>query len=604
MNLTGKPSVDKPWLKYYERTFDESEIPQKSIYQLAKDENKYNMKNVAIDLRSSANDYSKGIKITYDELFKKININAKSSSVIGIKKDDIIPILLPNIPEARTLLYSNSIIGSTSYPISPLLPINQLEQIISDNGIKNLFIFGAFYEKYEKVLKNSSLENIVYLDGTESLPKSIKTLKKLKDQLINKKGNVLLPNNKKIIPWDEYQKYSKEIKEDITPFYEDNHIAAIIGTSGTTGLPKGVCLTDRNINAAALSYENGKIFEGSFMDALIPSISYGIIMSHLQTIGGKYVYLIPEIITTNTPKALCTLKPDNFPGGPVHYINIKSSEEFKNGKMPKRNVYLSGGATLPREVESSLNGVDVGYKENGINDSIIVRQGFALSETSALGTIAKRGAYKFGSVGIPMLYNTIGIFKPGTDEELGYNENGEICITGPSVMQGYLNNDEETNKVIMIHKDGKKWVHTKDIGYIDEDGLLFHVDRIKNIFMRTGFNVHPTKISEFINTIPYVKNSVVIGFEHPKEQSVPVAFIELDSSAIVNKTKEEILRDINERCYSNLEETSVPIDYVIVDSLPINLGGKIDISKIKKESEIDFNNNEKVLKKELSFNKK
>ena len=604
MQSIRKPSEEMPWLKYYDSLFDENELPKKSIYQLAKDANKYNMNKVAIDLRTSSNDYSKGIKITYKEFFDKINKNAKASSIIGVSKDEIVPIILPNVPEARTLIYSNSIIGSVSYPISPLLPVNQLDQLISDNNIKNIFIFEAFYEKFENALKNENLENIVCLDGTESLPNNIRTLKKLKDGLINKKGNLLLPKNKKIMLWDEYQKYSKQIKGNMEPLYEDNHVTAIIGTSGTTGLPKGVCLTDENINVAALAYKNGKVFEGdTFLDALLPSIGYGISMLHFQTIAGKHVYLLPELLTTNTAKALSVLKPDNFPGGPVHYINLKASEEFKNGKVPKHNNYISGGASLPKDVESTLNGVDEGYTEEGINDSIIVRQGYGLSENVARGTYSKRGSYKFGSIGIPMPYQTIGIFKPGTDEELDYNEQGEICITGPTVMQGYLKNEEETNKVILLHSDGKRWIHTKDIGYMDEDGHIFHVDRIKNIFMRTGFNVHPAKIAEYINTIPYVRNSVVIGFEHPKEQSVPVAFVELEPSALINHTKEELLNEINKLCYSNLEETSVPYDYVVVDSLPINLGGKIDIQTIKKESEIDLNHNSKVLKKELKFNK-
>jgi len=315
------------------------------------------------------------------------------------------------------------------------------------------------------------------------------------------------------------------------------------------------------------------------------------------------VYLVPELLTTNISKALCATKADVFAGGPVHYININASEEFKNGQMPKRNIYLSGGASLPSDIESKLNGVGAGYSEDEVNNDIIVRQGYALSETCGLGTIAKRGAYTFGSVGIPMLYNTIGIFKPGTDEELGYNENGEICVSGPSVMQGYLNNPEETAKVLMEHSDGKIWVHTKDIGYMNEDGKVFHVDRIKNIFMRTGFNVHPTQIAEFIDTIPYVKNSAVIGFEHPEEQNVPVAFIELEPNVLNNKTQEEIIHEISEQCYANLEETSIPVDYVIVDSIPINVGGKIDVEKIKKESNIDFMKNQKILKKEIKFNK-
>ncbi len=602
-NLTGYPHIDKPWMKYYkDLKFDIKDIPNMSIYELAYESNKENMKETAIDLRSSMNNFTKGIKISYENFFKKININAKSSSILGIGKNDIMPIVLPNVPEARTLIYSNSILGAISYPISPLLPANQLKQIIEENDIKNIVIFSAFYEKYAAVLKDCNLENIIYLNGTESLPNSIRSLNKLKDIILHKKADRVTLDNKKIITWDEYQKYSELKKENINPFYEDNHIAAIIGTSGTTGTSKGVCLTDRNINAAALAYKNGKAFEGkTFLDALLPSIGYGISMLHYQVVDNKYVYLIPELITTNTPDVLNTLKPDNFPGGPVHYINLKNSDLFKNDKIPKHKNYISGGASLPADIESSLNKVSTGYVENGNNDNLVVRQGYGLSENVAQGTYSIHGAYKFGSIGIPMPYETVGIFKPGTDEPLKYNELGELCITGPTVMKEYLNNKEETDKVILVHNDGKRWIHTKDIVYMDEDGHIFHVDRIKNIFMRTGFNVHPQKIAEFIDSIPYVKNATVIGFEHPKEQCVPIAFIELDQTSTKGKTNEQILSEINEICYKNLEETSVPYDYVIVNTLPINLGGKIDNQRIKKESNIDLMKNEKVLTKKLTF---
>lgn len=608
--LTGRPSVDKPHLKFYQdieidqTQIDNPVIPEKSIYQMAFDANKNNGEKVALDLRTSKNDFSKGIKYTYKQFFKKTEKNAKSSSVIGVKTDDIVPIVLPNVPEARTIIYSNSIIGAASCPISPLLPDVQLAQLIAENNIKNLFIFSGFYEKYEQVLKDSNLENIIYLDGTESLPKSLKLIQSLQDKIVRKKGDILFPLDSRIIPWDEYQKYSKEKKEKITPFYKDNHIAAYVGTSGTTGVSKWAGFTDKNINAAALQYIDGKVFEGTFLDALLPSIGYGISMLHYQTVAGKYVYLIPELLTDKTAQAISVLKPDNMPGGPVHYININASQEFKEGNLPPRKNYISGGASLPAAVEKSLNGVNEEYQETEINDDIIVRQGYGLTENVATGTYSKRGSYRFGSIGIPMIYNTIGIFKPGTDEELTYNQEGEICITGPCVMEGYLNNEEETKKVIKVHGDGKKWIHTKDLGYIDENGRVLFTERIKNIFMRTGFNVHPAKIAEYINTIPSVRNVAVIGFEHPKEQEVPVAFIEFNPSALENQPQSELLEEIHQKCYSNLEETSVPYDYVTVDALPINAGGKIDAREIKKQSEINFNNNAHVLKKELIFTKK
>lgn len=609
--LTGYPSIDKPWLKYYDTDFDESQIPEMSIYQLAYESNKDNLDDIAIDMRISKNSFKKSMaKISYDKFFNRIEMSAKASSVIGIKEDEIVPIILPNVPEARILIYSDSVLGSISYPVSPLMPANQLEQLINENEIKNLFLFSAFYEKYGKVLKKTSLENIILLDGSESLPRYIRSLKGVADFFDSSKKEIF-KDNSKVISWKEYSSYGKGMKK-IEPVFKENKVAAIIGTSGTTGFPKGVCLTDRNINSAALSYKNGKFFEDKhFLDALLPSIGYGISILHYQTVSGKKVYLIPELVTDRFPELLDVLGNEsikeggeiNFTGGPVHYINLLSSDLFKSGKLPKTQNLVSGGASLPAEVERQLNKVDEGYAEDGINEDIVVRGGYGLSEDTAVGTYSKRGSYKFGSIGIPAAYQTISIFKPDTDEELSYGEVGEICITGPCVMKEYLNNPSETDKVVKIHRDGNRWIHTKDIGYMDEDGHVFHVERIKNIFMRTGFNVHPSKIAEFINTIPFVKNSAVIGFDHPKEQCVPIAFVELNDLVPADYSLDDIQDILYDYCFKNLEETSVPYRFVIVDSLPINLGGKIDLIRIKEESGIDlFNDNSKVLKK-INFSK-
>lgn len=603
--LVGYPSIDKPWLPNYSKDALGLSCSEKSIYQFVYDNVASKQNETALDIRSSMNNFERGIKISYGKFLKLVNKLAKASHSIGMKPNEIVPIILPNIAEARELIYSNSIIGATSYPISPLLPVNQLENILLENSVKTLFIFKDFYQKYKSAINNSDVEHIIYLDGTESLPLALRLKKKIEDLIRTDKTSVdsLLENDTRAISWDEFCAHSTEVKENLTPYYDKNHVAVIIGTSGTTGTPKGVCLTDDNINSVAHAYINGDYFKGNFMDALLPSIGYGISMIHYQTASGRYVYLIPELLTTKFPEAVEKLHPDNFPGGPVHYINLENSTVFKNGNMPKIENFISGGATLPKNTEKKLNNVDEGYEEDGIDENIIVRQGFGLSENAAVGSYCKRGSYKFGSIGIPIIYENIGIFNPDTDEELGYNELGEICITGPAVMKEYLNNIEETKKVIKVHADGKRWIHTKDIGYMDESGHLFHLDRIKNIFMRTGFNVHPSKIAEFLNNIPFVQNSAVIGFEHPKEQCVPVAFVQIDQNNTNGKTNEELKELLISTAQDNLEEPSVPVDFIFVDELPINAGGKIDIPKIKKSADIDFNREDKVLKKSLSFKK-
>ena len=584
--ILGYPSVSKVWLKYYSEESITKDVPRLSMYQYALLSNYRNMDGVAIDLRSSKNHFKKGIRKTYRQFFGEIDNCVKGLLNMQVHPNEIIPIILPNIPEARYLIYANSYIGSITYPISPMLPESNFEKILSENEIRTIFIFEGFLEKYREIIKKCEIENVVLLDGTETLPSFMKK-RKLSHYCDDK--------DIRIITWDEFCENGKW-EEMPTPYYEDNHVAVICGTSGTTGTSKGVCLTDDNLNYAAAGLYHGHCFEGdNVMDALIPSIGYGITMLHYQTISQKHVYLIPELLTTKFPEAYQTVKPANFPGGPVHSINLLGNlkrEDYSFG-----GTLTSGGATLPKQVEEEINMSCVGYKEpiEG-SPNVIVRQGYALTENAALGTYAKKGSYTFGSVGIPVLYENMGIFKPDSDEELGFYEVGEVCISGSAMMKEYLNNPEETQKVIKTHSDGTDWIHTKDIGYMDSDGNLFHVDRIKNIFMRCGFNIHPTQIAEFLDTIPFVKNSVVIGFDHPDEQTVPVAFIELDRSRIENYSDEELKKQLEALCYKNLEETSIPYEFIFMDSLPINMGGKIDTQLIKKESGIDYMSTDSVNK--------
>ena len=578
------PSVEMPWLKYFKDCDIREEVPKKTIYTLAYEMNEDNLKKTAIDVRTSKNDFKYGFKVSYDDLFRRSRTVGKSLSELGVKQDEIIPLIVPNVPEARYFIYGNSYYGATSYPISPLMPPKDLERIIKENGIKNIVIFNAFYEKYKSIIDSSNLYSVITLNGMESMPKYMRLL-------AGKKVPSLSGDN--VLSYDEFVRLGRNAH--LAPAeYREEHNAAIIGTSGTTGGSKGVCLSDKNINAVALAYNDGKLFEGTMLDALIPSIGYGISMVHYQTVSGKYVYMIPELLTDKFPRALEVLKPSNFPGGPVHYINLKESN-MDLSKLPKYKNYISGGASLPASVEKELNNVDENYMEMVPNLDLVVRQGYGLSENTALGSYSKIGSYKFGSIGIPMPYETVGIFEPNTDKELSYNEPGEICITGNAMMRGYLNNPEETEKVLKVHSDGKTWIHTKDIGYMDEDGNLFHVDRIKNIFMRTGFNVHPSKIAEFLDSIYFVRNSAVIGFEHPQEQSVPVAFIEIDSKYL-DRDLDELKEELRIACFDSLEETSIPVDFVFVDTIPINLGGKVDSNRIKNESKIDFMNGSNVPK--------
>lgn len=583
---TGYPSIDKPWLKYYGNDVKNIEMKEESIFQMLERCSQNKLDSVALELRTSVNDYADGIKITYEQYLQRIKEAAKALSALGIQKNEIVPLILPNVPESRILIYALNLIGATAYPISPMISSVVFQNIIKDNSVRVIAIFGTFWQKFSEDIKNSDIEHVLYLNGLESASVQIQFAAKIKDKF-SQSEMLSVPKDSRIITWNRFVALTKKQTDNILPYFEKDHIAAIIGTSGTTGTSKGVCLTDANLNSLAVSQEASDDYHAGriALDILIQSIGYGISTMHSFGCIGLHTVLIPELVTNGLPQLICKIKPDCFLGGPVHYINIVRSQEFAKEKVPYVRLAYSGGASLGKEIETKLNNVSEGHVESN-TDMIRVRQGYGSTECCGAATANVTGAYKFGSIGIPMVNVTVSIFKPGTDIECPYGEEGEICVSGPTVMKGYLDNPEETENVLKLHSDGQIWLHQADLGWCDSDGHFFLTDRIKNIFMRTGFNVHPSKIAEFIASLTGVNECSVVGVPHPDEQMVPVAFVVLDNDRFTNV--DDATKALKQECIKNLSETDIPFEWFFVDDLPRNMGGKIDTQMLIQMCNVNY----------------
>ena len=495
---------------------------------------------------------------------------------------------MPNVPESRTLIYADNILNSIIYPVTPMISPVELDRIIRENEIRKIFIFEMFFEKYRSVIeKNKTIEAVIISDGRAYVPKPLNCMIDISKKIKGEKK--VIPFGDNYIQYNEFLDFSKSNKRILKPEYIPNQTAAIIGTSGTTGIPKGVCLTNENLNAMALQHKYGDMnFEvgDKLLDLLIQSIGYGIGVAHYSGVCGIESILIPTLETNILP-LIDKYNPLHFTGGPIHYETLLKELEKNNRNKPKIKNMVSGGASLDIDVEKKLNEIT----DDGIIDEnkVFVRQGLGCTENGGAATYSKKGAYAVGSVGIPLCLETMSVFEPGTDRELKYNEQGELCILGPTVMKGYLNNEIETDIVLKKHSDGNIWLHTGDLGYMDECGRVYLTDRIKNIFMRKGFNVHPNSIQKFISSFDFIDSCYVTGIEHPTEQIVPVAFVKFNE----NIDKTIAIKQLEMQCSQNLEEASIPYEFIVVNEFPRNLGGKIDKNKLIEMNQVSYTNMEK-----------
>ena len=204
-----------------------------------------------------------------------------------------------------------------------------------------------------------------------------------------------------------------------------------------------------------------------------------------------------------------------------------------------------------------------------------------MTESVAATCFTFPGTNEPGSIGIPMVGNTYKICDPKTGKELPIGEEGEICVNGPTLMMGYLNNPKETKKILRRHIDGRRWLHTGDIGYISPNGVVYYTQRLKRMIVVSGFNVYPAVIEEVISKHPAVDKVCVIGVPHPYKMQVPKVIIVLKKDT----DKKKVLRDLKELCAKELSVYSIPKEFEFRDNLPKTLYGKVDYKLLEKEEE-------------------
>ena len=563
-------SIDKPWLKYYNKDNIGKKRDNCSAYEYMKKNNNDNLLSPAISYINET--------ILYNDMFNNIDKATKALINMKIKKGDVVTLVMANIPENIYLFYALNRIGAIANMVDPRLKEEEIIEILKDTKSNNLISIDTFLNsrKIDYIRKNVQLKNIVLLNPMESLKKH-----RILKLLVNLKQKIRI-NYKKygIISWKNFLNFGRDVELNNLPILCEKDAAVMVRTGGTTGKPKTVILSNKNLNEMANQHALGEYnFEKGdiFLDFLPPFIAYGVCGAmHMPLVLGLNLRLIPKFDAKIFPQLMLKYRPNVVFGGPILYEKMMIDKKTKSVDLSNLKVPVSGGDTMNIELEQKVNNY---FQNNNCNHH--VGQGYGMTEVSSSACYSKEEAYCEGSVGIPLINNSIAIFDVDTMEEKQYGEEGEICIKTDTMMKGYLDNDLEYQKVIKVHEDGTTWVHTGDIGKMNSSGNLFVVGRIKRIIVSDGSKIFPTEVENIINKHNEVLSSTVVGAKHKEYRSVPVAHIVLKEK---NVDLNKLVSDINMEIREKLPNYYLPYTYIFRNEIPLTSINKVDYKTLENET--------------------
>ena len=569
LGIKQKPKA--PWKKYYTKNDMNITPPDVSIYRFlrnrAKELNYDN--NIAITYF--------GTHKTYKEFFKEIYVTARAFKSQGIRKGDVVTILSANVPEALLSFYALNKIGAVANILHPLLSENEIKDALKKYSSVMVVALDLCYSKIKNIIDDTEVYKIVIISAKDSM----KTLMKFGYEITQGRKIEKPKGNEKYIYWNEF--YKKGLNYENKNIEESGSIdtpAVILQSGGSTGTPKGIVLSNGNFNSATLAATKAypDLCKEDRILGILPifhGLGLEVGMNDAFYVGAEVV-LIPQFKASEFDKLLTKHKPSVILGVPTLFEALTTNERMKGVSLSQLKYVIAGGDTLNKTRVTKINDF---LHEHGASTNMI--QGYGMTEAVAAVCVDLRYASRPGTIGIPWPGIYLKIVKPGTEEEVPYGEDGEICICGPVVMLGYYNNEKETNDALHIHKDGNIWLHSGDIGSMDKDGFVTYKQRLKRMIVTSGYNVYPSQIEEVLEKHPAVMNATVIGIPHPYKVEVGKAYIALKKGYFENaKLKEELL----ELCKKNLAHYAIPKEWEFRKSLPKTIVGKVDFHKLQLEN--------------------
>ncbi len=557
-----------PWLNNYGKIPFHLEYPDGSMLDAVEEIAQKHPDKIAYDFM--------GMKADYKTFLSQVHRCARALSALGIRENQQVTVCMPNCPQTLILFYAINAVGAVASMIHPLSGEGEIAFYINESESVAAITLDQFYPKFESIRRRiPTVKHLILASIKDFLPQPLKTGYLLTESRKLPK----IPADAPVLWWKKLMKMEKDAPQAWRVNKKGEELAVVLFSGGTTGTSKGIMLSNLNFNALArqIVATNPMFRPGDKMLAAMPmfhGFGLGVSIHSMLANGGRCV-LVPRFTPESYAKLLLKHRCNFIAGVPTLFEALLRQKVMEEGDLSCLKGVFSGGDSMSVELKKRFDAFLYDH-----HCSVQVREGYGTTECVTASCLTPLHLAKEGSIGQPFPDTYYKIVKVGTTEEVPYGEDGEICLAGPTVMMGYLKHPEETSDTLKDHGDGMLWVHTGDMGKMDEDGFVYFRQRIKRMIITSGYNVYPSQLENILDAHELVQMSCIIGVPDSLKMQKVKAFVMLKPGVEPTDAVKATLMDY---CRKNIAKYALPYDIEFREALPKTLVGKVAYRQLEEE---------------------
>ncbi len=556
-----------PWLEHYGDVPATLEYPEGSLWDAVE---------AAAERYPDLIAYSfMGRQTTYRRFARQVHLCARALRSVGVRENDRVTVCMPNCPQAVVTFYAVNLVGAIANMVHPLSGENEIGSFLKESKSVAAVTLDQFYHKFEAVRQDAGLSNVILARIRDELSGPIR----LGYMLTEGRKIRRIPKDAPVVFWNEFMRRGRGYRQEYRARRKAEDPAVILYSGGTTGTTKGVLLSNLNFNALGrqIIAANPMFRPGDRMLAVMPmfhGFGLGISVHSMLQHAGQCV-LVPRFTAESYAGLIKKTRCSYIAGVPTLFEALLRGKTLDGADLSCLKGVFSGGDSLSADLKSRIDRFLLRH-----NAGVTVREGYGTTECVTASCLTPAHRYREGSVGLPLPDTYYKIVRPGTQEEQPFGTDGEICISGPTVMMGYLDRPEETARTLRVHADGRTWVHTGDLGMMDEEGFVYFRQRIGRVIVTSGYNVYPSRLENILDANDMVQTSCVIGVPDEIRIQKVKAFVMLAPGYAAGDENREALFAW---CRKNIARYAMPCEIEFREQLPRTPVGKVAYRVLEEE---------------------